>query len=158
MSVSCQLCVVSDDTLAWLREDPRRLGTWEADEEDMLDIDKSWHAIHILLCGEGANDAPLPRGFLLGGAALDDGYAHEMGPPRVIDGEEMANIAALLADLGPEQLLARWDTATMETEDLYYLSAEPDVHGDYVATHYEQLRGFVARANERELGLVIRLR
>lgn len=157
MSVSCHLSVVSEDTLAWLREDPRRLGTWEVDDEETLDIDKSWHAIHILLCGEGASDAPLPAGFLLGGEVLDDGYAHEMGPPRVIGSEDVANIAALLEDLLPEELLDRWDTATMESEELYYLSPKRDDFGDYVATHYEQLRGFVARANDGELGLVVRL-
>lgn len=157
MSVSCYLSVVSDETLDWLRDDPRRLGTWQVDDDaDTLDIDKSWHAIHILLCGEGTSEAPLPAGFLLGGEVLDDGYAHEMGPDRAIDSETVAAVAALLAGLSAETLVGRWDTDTMQAEDLYYLPPDGDDDG-LVASHYEQLRAFVLRAHEGELGLVVRL-
>jgi hypothetical protein len=62
-----------DSIIALLEED--------AGSPDDLDVDKAWHGIHFLLCGQ-AWESPFPLGFILGGEEVGDvdvGY----GPARV---------------------------------------------------------------------------
>lgn len=127
-------------------------------EDDQLDVDKAWHAIHFLLTGS-AWEGDFPEGFIVScGQVVGDedlGY----GPARSFSPSETAAIADLLASISDDDLQSRMDFAAMSAEgiypDIWGDEYEDDEPGEYVQAYFGTLRTFVGEAKERGLGLLV---
>lgn len=89
--------------------------------ERQYDLDKRWHVVHYLLTGRGEGGA-FPACFLCNDGeevGADLGY----GRPRLFTCTQAAAIAAHLDGLDEAALLARYDAADMENEDIYWQPA-----------------------------------
>ena len=101
-------------------------------------MDKSWHAIHFLLCGS-VDAEPSPLGSaVLGGAEIgpDLGY----GPARWLSTEQVRAIARELPDR--EELLGRYDAGELRVAEVYpQIWDEDDAEiKDYVGSNYDAMR------------------
>lgn len=167
MSVCCSLIAATQATLAMLRADPSKIhDVIDATAPDegagaMIDLDKSWQALHYLLTGE-PDGGVLLLGFLCcdaDGAACvsvgdeDIGY----GPAMAISPQATAQIAAALEALGDETLFARYQPRVLTELDIYptvIWERDGDDARAYVAGHAGDLRAFLAMARRHGLGLL----
>ncbi|HVE82381.1 MAG TPA: DUF1877 family protein [Myxococcales bacterium] len=120
---------------------------------ELLDLDKAWAGIHFVLTGsQDAGGGAL--GFLLdAGEEIGDQEGRVM-PIQGIRPEEVVSISAALAPISPQLFQERLDHRQLLDEGVYGVSDDEEEERKYLGLHYEQLRGFVARAAEKGHGLV----
>ena len=125
-----------------------------------LDLDKSWQGLHFLLTGTDLGGDP-PLNFIHRPESsigdVDVGY----GPARAVRSGEVHAIAAELERLPGEKLAERFDPEMMMELGIYPEiwnrdPADDDTLG-YLLQYYEDLRGFVRRAADRDQGIVVYL-
>jgi hypothetical protein len=88
----------------------------------VLSLDKAWHGVHYVLCGEAEPGSTLLSQAVLGGADLgedDEGFSG-YGPARCFSAAQVAEIAQALSrpDLESEAA-ARFDAEAMSRLDIY---------------------------------------
>lgn len=117
----------------------------EADEDKdrHLDIDKSWHAIHFLLCNQAWEGKPPLGNVVLGGTPLgeeDVGY----GPARFLTPKEVQQASEALAKISVKELLSRFDGKAMDKAEIYPegWAETPEDHLEYIGDFYPQLVEF----------------
>jgi hypothetical protein len=164
----------SDETIGALQADPSRVfALLDEDPEQataadlpldrdrgegrVIDLDKSWHAIHYLLNGTAWGGEPplnlmLSQGCQIGD--IDVGY----GPARAFTSEETADYADALAAITGEALMSRYDAAAMLREDIYPQIWDEDDIGSYIIPYFERMKRFMAEAKQAGLGVVVALR
>lgn len=142
---------LSEDELDSLVANPEGIADFlyaegaDLDDEDQLDIDKTWHAIHYLLTGSTwGGEGPLANA-VLGGLPLgeeDVGY----GPARFIRSSQVAETSQALQAISSEQLWSRFDAKAMRKEQIYPDFEGGDEDREYVCTYFEDLKKFYATA------------
>ena len=133
---------------------------WLSDGEGkQLDLDKAWHGIHFLLCGD-AWEGDLPLGFIVSsGTPIGDedvGY----GPARAFSSEQVTEIAEALDAITPESLKARFDRAAFEENGIYpnvWDESPDDCFDQYLLVYYSELKKFVQMANAAGKGILVYL-
>lgn len=118
-------------------------------EEQSLDIDKSWHAIHFLLNGEAwEGDQPF-FDVVLGGMPLGDveiGY----GPVRFLTPSEVQSVASVLTTITANDLRTRFDLDALAAAEIYPNVWEDETEElDYLLPYYERLVRFFQAAAQR---------
>lgn len=125
------------------------------DVGDLLDLGKEWHGIHFLLCGSAAEAGPPLGNAILGGTEIgkDRGY----GPARYLDVPVGKEVADALARISVEDFESRYDSAVLETNQIYPGGwSDPSMMG-LLSNGYAGLRAFYALAAEREFAVIIGL-
>ncbi|MCC7236040.1 MAG: YfbM family protein [Bryobacterales bacterium] len=83
----------------------------------VLDLHKSWHGIHWLLC-QSAWEGPEPyRSVILGGQEIGEDLGY--GPPRLMEPAQVAEVAHALGALSAAQVMKRYDGVVMDREKVY---------------------------------------
>jgi hypothetical protein len=124
----------------------------DIEDENLLDIDKTWEGILYLLTGYnleqiGNASPPLSWAFLSGqiiDEELDMGY----GPANYCMPDQVKMIADALKELPSETLKQRYNAAKMQELEIYPFDWLQDENGilEYVLEHYESMREFYAIA------------
>jgi hypothetical protein len=121
----------------------------------MLSLEKDWHGVHYLLCGEVEPGAALLSRPVLGGTALggdDEGFSG-YGPARCFTAAEVAELAGALGRPGIEaEAAARFDPARMSASRIYPGWQASDADG--VMDAFRRLRDFYADAASRGRAIV----
>jgi len=128
----------------------------QPDENQICDLDKTWHGLHHLLSGGSFEDSTFPEGWIVEHGQpvgdLDLGY----GPARVFHAEQAAAIARLLEDTPPEILAARFDPEKMDRLQIYPDAWQRDDHAlPWLLETYRPLRSFTAATRDRGHGLMV---
>ena len=131
-----------------LYADPSRIVAFldQAQDGDVVDVDKAWHGMHFLLTGAPWEaDAPLGDA-VLGGAAVgeeDVGY----GPARGLSSSEVKAVAVALAPIDEAAFRQRFDGEALAEEEIYpTIWDEGDEALDYLAHYYVIVRQLFAEA------------
>ena len=111
---------------------------------ESLELDKSWHGIHFLLCGS-AEPIHGPAGFLLNGEAVEDDGDAEV---YLHAAEEVAAFDLLLTATTARELLDRYDPERMKALELYPALDWNQGDFDYLLDYVDRLRAFVRRHAE----------
>jgi len=110
-------------------------------EGEVLDLHKSWHGLHWLMC-QSVWEGPEPyRSAILGGEEIGDDIGY--GPPRLVEPRQVEEVARALSALSASQLMQRFDGEAMERQDIYpgNFSDDGDWRSD-LRRDYERLRKF----------------
>ena len=141
------------ESLIYPESDEQPEGLWE------MDVDKAWHAIHFLLCGD-VTEGEHPLNFVISGGTpvgdIDVGY----GPARVYTSVEVAEIAEALAPITSEQLRVKFDAKAFVANDIYPgIWDEPieECLDGYVLSYFEDLKAFVLKADEDKRSLIVHM-
>jgi hypothetical protein len=122
----------------------------------ILDLDKSWHAIHYLLSGS-VWEGDGPEAFLLAGGEevgdVDVGYV----PARAIGSNEIHQVSAILESIPTEKLAARFNAADLEAAEIYpqYWVRDGAEGFVYISHYYESSRRLVAAASRNKMGMQV---
>ncbi len=118
-------------------------------EGDEGDLDKSWHIVHYLLCGDvGRGDGPLA---LIGDdlnplADINLG----LGKPNIISADWVKEFTDLASRMTEEDFLARYVPEEMPLDDLYLgdviARGDSDDIREYALENFEYLRKFASEA------------
>jgi hypothetical protein len=119
----------------------------------VLDIHKSWHGLHWLLC-QDAWDGPEPlRHAVLGGEEIGDDLGY--GPAHLVDAETVRAVAAALADTSRGTLRRRFDPQAMAAAEIYGFDEEDNEwRRDFLAA-FDHVKRFFADAAGRGHSVLI---
>jgi hypothetical protein len=121
----------------------------------ILSLDKEWHGVHYVLCGEVEPGTALLSQAVLGGVALgedDEGFSG-YGPARCFTPEKVAELAQALSRPELEsEAAARFDAPRMSQLDIYPGWRPSDKEG--LMDALRRLRDFYSDAARKGRGIV----
>ncbi|MFF2480004.1 YfbM family protein [Paenibacillus sp. NPDC058071] len=123
-----------------------------------LDIDRSWEAIHYLLCGDIADGKP-PLGYVV---PLTSGHNIEFGSfgAFLLRAEQVAEALQAMSELDEAQLRLRYNFQTMLEDEVYPLEAgytsdeDEDEFFAYLLQHFNEIQRFYTQAVAEGKGLM----
>ena len=126
-------------------------------QAEEIDLDKAWHALHFWFSG-GANEGRFPAAFLLYGGrevgSVDVGY----GPARCLKSTEVSHLETFLRQYTPDKLKSWYDPLRLmdaETYPEFWDEADREEMIEYLIQNFEDLKGFVEKANTSNNGLIL---
>jgi hypothetical protein len=163
MGMQMSVKLLSDDKLRALIVNPEMihevLDFGQSDPD--IDLDKAWHGVHFLLCGDSTldpePDRTKPDAFLLRGGEFigdeDVGY----GPARGLMSDEVARVQGVLGSISRDDLAKRFQWKAFQKADIYpgCWDDEDDGEIEYLLLAYDDLKMCVERAARERMGMVI---
>jgi hypothetical protein len=120
-----------------------------------MSLDKAWHGVHYVLCGEAEPGATLLSQAVLGGVELgdDEGFSG-YGPPRYFTAAQVSELGQALSRPELEsEAAARFDAARMSQIQIYPGWRPSDA--DWVMEAFRKLRDFYSDAAAKGRAIVI---
>jgi hypothetical protein len=120
----------------------------------VLSLDKNWHGVHYVLCGEAEPGAQLLSQAVMGGVELgdDEGFSG-YGPPRYFTSAQVAELARALSQPELEsEAAARFDAARMSQLGIYPGWQPSDA--TEVMDGFRRLRDFYADAADKGRAII----
>lgn len=115
------------------------------EDEASVSLEKAWHGLHYLLCGDPwGGDGH--RAFLLCGGT-EHGEDLGYGPARQFDAEEVQEIAQMLDDMSADELWSGFDPEAMAEAEIYGADWEEEHEADLreeFTEYFEILKAFVS--------------
>jgi hypothetical protein len=119
-----------------------------------LSIDKAWHGVHYLLCGEVDEVTTLESQAVAGGTEFGEDLGY--GPARYHRPSRVGEIAAALTREGLEsEMRARFDPARMESLGIYPGGWQQSGELDWLVESFHRLREFYRAAADRKRAIVL---
>jgi Domain of unknown function (DUF1877) len=143
-----------DDILKLLEERRARTAGPTPGARAVLSLDKDWHGVHYVLCGEAEPGVQLLSQAVLGGVELGDGEGFSgYGPPRYFTAAQVAELARALSQPELEsEAAARFDAARMSQLGIYPGWRPSDAME--VMDGFRRLRDFYADALEKGRAII----
>jgi len=147
---------VDEKTLAELRAEPEQIEDFlypedgESEPEHYIDLDKAWHCIHFMLCGEVDTNENILSQAILGGTGIGEEIAY--GPARFIEAAKVREIAVALTAIDAAAFKARYDVDKIEESEVYLseiCSRDDEDAFEYLLENYLELVAFYQEAAER---------
>ena len=150
MGMTAQFKILKDADLRKLLDAPDETEDFlfSVDVEDpfegQTDIDKSWHALHYLICGNLEPDGSILGDVILGGEPLgpDLGY----GPARILDSEKVKAINKELQNVDIESAYKSLDRDSEELREIYLGFEFIPEEIDYLKDYFEDLKAMYSEA------------
>jgi len=125
----------------------------EHNKEDYLNIDKSWHGIHFLLCADPCGGEKPLFNVVMGGEEINEedvGY----GPARYLTSLEVSEVFEAIKDITKDELSQKFDLEEFSRNDIYpnYQSQEDF---KYLWFHFEQLKNFFEKASNVHKAVIV---
>ncbi len=165
MSLICHVYLLPETKLSALLARPGDVygvidAAYNEPTQGFVDLDKAWNCLHYLLTGS-ARDGEGPLAFLMkGGAPVGNEDLGGAGPARVFTPDEVAVIAAALADVSEATLRRRLDPKKLEALDIYpgrwsELNLRSDYELGYYFGPFRELQRVTQRAKDEGLGMIV---
>jgi hypothetical protein len=132
---------------------PDRSG--KARQGSRISLDKAWHGVHYLLCGEIEPGSALPSQAVMGGVEVGEDLGY--GPARYFAADEVHQIAQALSSANLEaEMTARFDPVRMTSLGIYPGGWKAgDV--DWLMEEFRRLRQFYDDASAAKLAIATSL-
>lgn len=121
-----------------------------------LDLDKSFGAVHYLLCGRRDN-GPEPYCYLQHGGRVIGQYQREF-EVRAISSSQVVNFESALQAIDRAELLRRYDVRALAADDVYPsgLWDSDDIETfNYIYEKFDALKALLRSAKNQGLGLIM---
>ena len=128
---------------------------FDQENGEELDLDKAWHGLHYLLCGD-AFQGELPLfNALMGGRPINEHETEDI-IVRYLTVEEVAEVSNALAHIGQAQLKQAFDPHEMNEAGVYPSSDwSEDGELDYLLGYYEPLKNYYRQAAATGEGMLL---
>ena len=118
-----------------------------------ISIDKAWHGVHYLMCGQAVPGSDLASQVVMGGTDVGDDLGY--GPARYFTPVQVAAIARELSRPNLEaEMNARFDPDQMMQLGIYPGQFDSTDDRDWLMDAFRKLRQFYADASAAGLGVV----
>ena len=137
------------------QQSPKAPGSGKAGQGAKISLDKAWHGVHYLLCGEIEPGSALPSQAVMGGVEVGEDLGY--GPARYFEADEVRAIAQALSGASLEaEMIARFDPAKMTSLGIYPGGWKAgDV--DWLMKEFRSLRKFYDDASAAKRAIVTNL-
>ncbi|MDE7342093.1 MAG: YfbM family protein [Lachnospiraceae bacterium] len=129
----------------------------EEHQDELVSIDKAWHAIHYVLTGEvwEVPEDNILAQLILGGEPVNDedmGY----GPARLIPKEIVSRLSTAMEEWDMEKFRARFDIKDMTKNEIYPVMSDEDEETffEYVWENFDALKQFFKKTAEKGLNML----
>lgn len=157
MSMIGNLLAVPQGELDELFADPEAVSSvlYEKCSEEVVDLDKAWHAIHFMLTGQQYGGTPPLSNAVFGVEPIgeeDVGY----GPALGTSADVAKQIATALSAISDQEFAARFDPEALNSAGIYpqIWDEGAEVLNDYIMPNFLALRGFYQKAAENGLAVI----
>lgn len=151
--------VRADELSAVIAMDGDALMEWMEEDHPAVDVDKAWQGIHAVLTTTAWPEGHELDGLVFGGTPFGDDFGY--GPPRYLQPDEVAAIAALVEPISVTDFEARIDLGLLARLDVYPAGWErPDdaaLNVAYLRDGYAELREAFQSARAANEAMVISL-
>lgn len=114
-------------------------------DDEYLYIDKAWHAIHYILCGQSW-EGELPYfNAVLGGTEINDedvGY----GPARYLTPSEIKEVYEAIKNITEKEFKSKFDYKELTKNDIYP-QFDSNEEADYVWCYFNEVQDIFKRAS-----------
>lgn len=148
-----------DDTLVQQIETGEvALKSLKVDDYAGLDIDRSWEAIHYLLCGDIADGNP-PLGYVVP-MTSDKGIEFGSFGAFSLRAEQVAEALEAMSELDEAQLRLRYNFHAMVEEEVYPLEQgvvtdeDEDAFFAFMLQHFNEIRRFFGQVAAEGKGII----
>lgn len=120
-----------------------------------ISLDKAWHGVHYLLCGDIEPGSAIPSQAVMGGVEVGEDLGY--GPARYFEADEVRAISRALSSANLEaEMIARFDPVKMTSLGIY---AGGWKAGDdnWLMEEFRRLRKFYDDASAAKLAIVTSL-
>ena len=120
-----------------------------------ISLEKAWHGVHYLLCGEVEPTSAIPSQAVMGGVEVGEDLGY--GPARYFEADEVRAIAQALSSATLEaEMIARFDPAKMTSLGIYPGGWKAG-DTDWLMEEFRRLRKFYDDASAAKLAIVTSL-
>ena len=135
------------------RQPPAAGGPAQQGKGAAISLDKGWHGVHYLLCGEAEPGSTVASQAVMGGTDIGEDFSG-YGAARYFSAEQVAETARELGRASLEsEMKARFDPPRMTSSGIY--PGGWDVTGaDWLMPEFRKLRDFYADASARGLAVL----
>jgi hypothetical protein len=126
-------------------------------ERKQFSLEKDWHVLHYALNGTHDGGTTALADAILGGEEIPDldrtsGY----GPFRFLRPEQVADVAAALAEVHPEELLSRLNHKDAEAKQIYLAHTLDDLADwEYLPELFVSFRDFYADTARSDNAMIL---
>ena len=127
----------------------------KAGQGSKISLEKAWHGVHYLLCGEVEAGSGVPSEAVMGGVEVGEDLGY--GPARYFDADKVRQIGQALSGANLEaEMIARFDPAQMASLGIYPGGWKAgDI--DWLMDEFRRLRKFYDDASAAKLAIVTSL-
>jgi hypothetical protein len=125
----------------------------ESGSSPVLDIHKSWHGLHWLLCQEPWGGPEPLKHAVIGGEEIGEDMGY--GPARLVDAKTVGAVAAALAAISRDTLSQRFDPKAMAAAQIYAFDAEDADWRDDFLDAFDRVKQFFGDAAGRGRSVLI---
>ena len=148
MGMTGNYVAVDNNTLQQIINNELDLLDIDSDEYPTLDIDKSWQAIHFLLCNEIA-EGKLPFGYVVpmrNENVLD--IEMDFGA-FILNSEEVLKAYECIKNIKEEELRAKYDFKSFTENKVYPITEDEDMDDffDYIYENFMSIQEFYKEAS-----------
>jgi hypothetical protein len=130
-------------------------GSGKAGQGAKISLDKAWHGVHYLLCGDIEPGSAIPSQAVMGGVEVGEDLGY--GPARYFEAGKVNQIAQALSAASLEaEMIARFDPAKMTSLEIYpggWKAADVD----WLMEEFRRLRQFYTDASAATLAIATSL-
>ena len=158
------LCAVSPSQLKSLIDSPDSIEAFiypddgDAEPDNHVDLDKSWHAIHFTLTGSvWEGEEPL-KNVLFGGEEIGEDIGY--GPARYLVPDQVRSVATALHAITPDDFAEKFDPSALAAAEIYPTIWDREEASEclaFVQPYYTTLREFYQQASDRGDAVLIYL-
>lgn len=149
---------IDDNIVQQIASGDIALKNLKVDDYPGLDIDRSWEAIHYLLCGDISDGEP-PLGYVVP-LTSDRGIDFGSFGAFFLRAGQVTEALQAIAELDEAQLRLRYDFPIMVKDEVYPLEpgAVSDEDGDaffaFILQHFNEIRRFYSETSVAGKGLI----
>lgn len=157
MGMSGNYLALDDALVQRIAAGEKNLGELNPSDYPGLDIDKSWQAIHYLLCRDIADGEP-PLGYvvpMMGDQFLEAPELGEFGA-FYLRSAQVAEALLVMEELDDGRLRSMYDFPAMLEDQVYPIATGEDGEAmrDYMLDYFKQIRQFYRQAASDGNGIV----
>jgi len=149
---------IEDTQVQQINEGELVLENLKIDDYPGLGIDRTWEAIHFLLCGDIADGEP-PLGYVVP-LTSDKGIEFGSFGASSLRANQVVEAFQAMSELDEEQLRLRYDFQTMLKEEVYPLEPgfvtdeDADAFFAYILQYFNEIRNFYSQTTAAGKGLI----
>ncbi|MCL1080306.1 YfbM family protein [Parashewanella spongiae] len=157
MSMNGNYLPVTEEDLNKLLDDPDLLSDflYEEKEEEIIEIDKAWHAIHYTLNERKWEGIEPLFNVVLGGEQIseeDIGY----GPARSLLPKQVSEVSNALTKIEEKDFRAKFNSEELIKHDIYPQLWDDNIETlDYVSTFYNDVRSAFIKASDQKMAMIL---
>ena len=136
-----------------------RVFSEDIDEDDnLLDLQKSWDGIAFLLTGKGATEASGElSNIMFSDKLIDEEQDMGYGPACYVESDEVKNLNNIISKISIEELKEKFDPNKMNQLELYPGDWDREEELEYLIENFKELQAFYQKATNENQAIIMML-